>query len=117
MNVFADESIDRPIVDRMRQIGHNVIYVAELAPSISDDDVLAQANSQGALLLTADKDFGELVFRQSRAHGGVVLVRLAGISATLKAEIVAETFRDRALEMQGAFTVISAGIVRIRRYP
>jgi len=35
MNVFADESIDRPIVDQLRQDGHNVIYVAELAPSIS----------------------------------------------------------------------------------
>jgi predicted nuclease of predicted toxin-antitoxin system len=117
MNVFADESVDRPIVDRLRQDGHNVIYVAELAASISDDVVLATANSQGALLLTVDKDFGELVFRQSRAHGGIVLVRLLGVSAALKADIVAETFRDRALEMQRAFTVISAGTVRIRRYP
>jgi predicted nuclease of predicted toxin-antitoxin system len=117
MNVVADESIDWPIVDRLRQDGHNVIYVAELAPSISDDEVLSQANRQGALLLTADQDFGELVFRQSRANGGVVLVRLLGISAALKAKIAADTFRDRALEMQGAFTVISAGTVRIRRYP
>jgi predicted nuclease of predicted toxin-antitoxin system len=117
MNVLADESIDRPVVDRLRQDGHNVIYVAELAPSISDDEVLSKANSQGALLLTADKDFGELVFRQNRANGGVVLVRLLGISAALKAEVVAETFRDRASEMQGVFTVISAGTVRIRRIP
>jgi predicted nuclease of predicted toxin-antitoxin system len=117
MDIIADESIDRQIVDRLRQDNHDVVYVAELAPSISDDEVLNRANSQGALLLTADKDFGELVFRQNRAHGGVVLVRLLGISSDLKADIVAQTFTVRSAEMLHAFTVISPGIVRIRHYP
>jgi predicted nuclease of predicted toxin-antitoxin system len=117
MNVLADESIDRPIVDPLRQDGHDVTYIAELTPSISDEEVLRQANSLSAVVLTADKDFGELFFRQGRVHCGVVLMRLLGISVALKAEIVAETFRDRASEIPGAFTVISAGIVRIRRHP
>ena len=69
------------------------------------------------MLLTGDKDFGELVFRQKRVHGGVVLVRLLGISAYLKAETVAKAFVDRGAEMPGAFTVISPGMVRIRRIP
>ncbi len=114
MNLLADESVDQPIVDRLRHDGQDVLYVAELSPSISDDDVLQQANGQSALLLTGDKDFGELIFRQKRVHGGVVLVRLLGISAALKAEIVAKAFNDRGAEMPGAFTVISPGMVRIR---
>jgi predicted nuclease of predicted toxin-antitoxin system len=114
MNLWADESVDRPIVERLRQDGHSVVYVAELSPSISDDEVLQQSNGQGAILLTADKDFGELVFRQNRVHNGVVLIRLLGISANSKAEIVAETLRLRAEEVSSAFTVISPGIVRIR---
>jgi len=117
MIVLADESVDFPIVDRLRGDGHSVAYVAELSPSISDDAVLQQANGQGALLLTADKDFGELVFRQNRIHGGVILIRLLGMLAEIKAEIVAETMRDRAAELPGAFTVISPGMVRIRRVP
>ena len=66
MNFLADESVDRPIVDSLRQRGHDVLYVAEMEPGISDDAVLDLANQEGALLLTADKDFGELVFRQRR---------------------------------------------------
>ena len=59
MNVVADESIDRPIVDRLRQDGHQVWYVAEMEPGISDDAVLDIANREVALLLTADKDLAK----------------------------------------------------------
>lgn len=59
MNLLADESVDRPIVERLRQDGHATLYVAELAPGVSDEDVLREANSRSALLLTEDKDFGE----------------------------------------------------------
>jgi len=69
------------------------------------------------LLLTGDKDFGELVFRQKRVHGGVVLIRLQGISASLKADIVANAFQSRGHEMLGGFTVISPGMVRVRQGP
>ena len=64
MNLFADESVDGPVVERLRRDSHDVVYVAELAPSITDDDVLREANGRSAVLVTADKDFGELVFRQ-----------------------------------------------------
>lgn len=114
MNLLADESVDRPIVERLRADGHLVDYVAELAPSVSDDVVLDRANSDGALLLTADKDFGELVFRLKRVTSGVILVRLSGLSPSLKPSIVAEAIRIRGAEMTHAFSVISPGTVRIR---
>jgi predicted nuclease of predicted toxin-antitoxin system len=66
MNLVADEGVDRQIVEQLRHDGHDVLYVAELAPSISDDEVLQKANDWHAPLLTADKDFGELVFRLNR---------------------------------------------------
>lgn len=84
-------------------------------PRASQTRVLQQANDRGALLVTADKDFGELVFRQGRVLSGVVLLRLAGLSNATKAEIVAEVCRERASELRRAFSVISPGQVRIRR--
>lgn len=66
MNLLADESIDRQIVDRLRLDGHDVFYIAEVEPSINDDQVFDRANAQQALLITADKDFGEIVFRERR---------------------------------------------------
>jgi predicted nuclease of predicted toxin-antitoxin system len=117
VNLLADESVEGQVVERLRQDGHDVIYVAELAPSIVDEEVLHQANARGAVLVTADKDFGELVFRQGLVHSGVVLLRLAGLANVTKAEIVSEVCRLRAAELIGAFTVISPGQVRIRRRP
>ena len=115
MNLVADEGVDRPVVERLRQDGHDVVYVAELSPSVADEEVLRQANARRAVLLTADKDFGELVFRQGLVHSGVVLLRLAGLANTTKAEIVAEVCRDRGAELVGTFSVIAPGQVRIRR--
>ena len=114
MNLFADESVEQPVVERLRQEGHDVVYVAELAPSINDDEVLREANGRNAVLVTADKDFGELVFRQGALHAGVVLLRLAGLANRTKGEIVAEVCRIRGAELIGSFSVISPGQVRIR---
>lgn len=45
MNLVADEGVDRQIVERLRQEGHDIVYIAELAPSISDDEVIREAKS------------------------------------------------------------------------
>lgn len=117
MNLVADEGVEREVVERLRADGHDVVYVAELSPSITDDEVLNEANARPALLVTADKDFGELVYRLGRVHGGVVLVRLGGLSAAAKSEAVAGVFRDHAAELPSGFCVVSPGSVRIRRSP
>ena len=115
MNLLADESVDSAVVQRLREDGHDVVYVAELSPSVEDEQVLRQAKVENALLLTADKGFGELVFRQRLVQSGVILLRLAGLANATKAEVVAQVFRERATELVGAFSVIRPGQVRIRR--
>ena len=102
------------MVERLREDGHDVLAVAEMVPSIPDETVLAQANQRGDLRLTADKDFGELVCRQHQLTAGVVLIRVAGLSAEAKAGIVSAVIHDYGAELWHAFTVISPGMVRIR---
>ena len=115
MKLLADESVDRQIVERLRRDGHEVASVADLAPGLEDPAVLERANAQDAILLTADRDFGELVFRQSQVHAGVALIRLSGLSAERKGAIVASAIRQHEAELAGAFVVISPVSVRIRR--
>lgn len=55
MNLLADESVEQQIVARLRLDGHEVLYVAEMEPGITDDVVLERANERSALLLTGDK--------------------------------------------------------------
>ena len=114
MKLLADEGVDAPIVRRLRADGHDVDYVAELTAGIADGEVLRRANSESRVLVTVDKDFGELVFRLGTVSEGVLLVRLAGVPSSQKAELVAEAVRDHGDEMSRSFTVLSPGLVRIR---
>ena len=115
MNFLADESVDRPIVDALREDGHAVLYVTEMDPGISDEEVLDKAEKGTAILITADKDFGELVFRQQRITKGVVLVRLAGLLPSKKAEIASTMIKKHLDAIQNAFSVISPNAIRIRQ--
>jgi predicted nuclease of predicted toxin-antitoxin system len=116
MNFLADEGVDRQIVERLRQSGHEVLYIAEMEPSISDEEVLKRAHEKQALLITADKDFGEIVFHQKLLTvGGVILLRLLGLSPERKAEITSKAIENRSRELPSAFSVISPGRIRIRR--
>ena len=114
MNIVADESVDASIVARLRSENHRVIYIAELSPSVPDTVVLSQANELGALLLTADKNFGELVFRQKLVTHGVVLLRLMGLSLETKAETRSLALRDYGSKFDGRFSVLSPGVLRVR---
>lgn len=114
MNIVADESVDGQIVERLRADGHTVQFVAELDPGIDDDVVLLRSREANAVLLTADKDFGDLVFRQHLLHSGVVLIRLAGMEPERKADLVSRAFARHPCELRRGFSVLSPRALRIR---
>jgi predicted nuclease of predicted toxin-antitoxin system len=115
MRLLADEGVDQLIVDNLRRAGNEVLYVAEMSPGLTDEEVLDLANRLSTLLLTADKDFGELLFRQKRISSGIILLRLAGLASATKAEITTRAIRIHASELPGSFTVITPGTIRIRK--
>jgi predicted nuclease of predicted toxin-antitoxin system len=84
------------------------------SPSISDTKVLAAAYRRKSLLITADKDFGDLVFRQQKSSAGVILLRLSGVLSLEKAEIVASVIEVYGKKLAQAFTVVTIEAVRIR---
>ena len=115
MKFVADENLDRSLIQKLREAGHEVISVAEMEPGIPDEVVLATANSHAAMLITEDKDFGELVFRRSLVHQGVILLRLAGLPVAAKAELLVATLATHERELNGAFAVVTPRAIRIRR--
>lgn len=114
MKFLADENVDYPIITRLRNDGHEIYAIVEMSVGISDDLVLAQANQQDVVLLTNDKDFGDMVYRDRQFTCGIVLLRLAGLSNEQKAEIVASVLAQYAEKLARAFTVITPRNVRIR---
>jgi predicted nuclease of predicted toxin-antitoxin system len=117
LTFFADEGVERQIVERLRLDGHEVAYVAEMSPGIVDEVVLMRSHTSSSLLITADKDFGELVFRQRQSSTGVLLIRLWGLSPDMKAAVVSGAIQEHGSELAGAFAVLSPGNIRIRRQP
>ncbi|MFO0926180.1 MAG: DUF5615 family PIN-like protein [Gemmataceae bacterium] len=117
MRLLADESVDGPVVAQLRADGHNIAWIAEESPGIPDDEVLARAYAEGKVLLSADKDFGELVYRHRRSHAGVLLLRLAGLDEAVKCDLVSRAVSEQGDELVGAFAVLTADALRIRRDP
>jgi predicted nuclease of predicted toxin-antitoxin system len=111
----CDEGVDRLIVEQLRSDGHKVTYIAEVSPSVPDDEVLREANARGAVLVTADKDFGELVFRLGQLSTGVLLIRLHDLHTNDRARLVGAVVREHGAELTGAFSVLSPTKLRIRK--
>lgn len=114
MRFVCDEGVERQIPTLLRERGHNVWYVAEIDPGISDTEVLSLCREQEAILVTPDKDFGELVFRKGETNYGVVLLRLAGTAPEGKARLLAAFITKHGERIRGSFSVVEAGRTRIR---
>jgi predicted nuclease of predicted toxin-antitoxin system len=121
VRILADEDVEFPIIERLRIDGHAVAAIVEQAPGSPDITILERAVRENVLLLTADRDFGDYVFRDRRPApiAGIVLYRL-GNSFNLdeKATIVGDTFAQHgAGEFAAHFTVIDGAKVRFRPLP
>lgn len=104
---LADENFDLNIVRLLRQEGFMVHAIAEMAPSIADPQVLAIAVEQNAIILTEDKDFGELVHRLRLPHRGILLVRPTKMDPSEKAIRVLNSVRQHLAQLPNAFAVLS----------
>jgi len=115
MKLLADEGVDKSIVDLLRASEFDVHYILETDRGIDDDQVLQIANAEDRILLTQDKDFGEMVFRLRKIHLGIVLIRLGIMISSEKAILVTQAFLDHREKLKSAFTVIQNNAIRIRK--
>jgi predicted nuclease of predicted toxin-antitoxin system len=99
LRILADESVEGEIVARLRSEGHDVAYVPEISAGIRDDEVLARANAEERVLLTEDKDFGDLAFFYGNRSSGIVLLRAHGVGTDAKAGAVAEVLEAHESEL------------------
>lgn len=114
MKLVADESVEGPTVNALRAAGHEVLSIAEFSPGIDDTEVLNIARRQDALLLTADKDFGDLVFRNCERHCGVLLIRSPQDNLEENASNTLAAIDQHGSEMRYRFAVLAKRGLRIR---
>lgn len=115
--LLADENIAAWLVRELRNGGFDVLYVAECTGGITDDEVLELARRDDRLLLTEDKDFGDLVFRLKRRVAGVLLLRMP-LSRRMEQGNRLRGVLDRYGEnLLGRFTVVESEKIRFRSLP
>jgi predicted nuclease of predicted toxin-antitoxin system len=115
MKLFADEGLDFPIVLALREQGYEVIYAAEIACGAADEILLQKAFSENAILITKDKDFGELVIRRQLPVLILILIRIDQLNLSSNIEIVVNFIVSYEAELKGSFTVIQEDKIRIRK--
>ena len=117
MNFVDDESCARPVIQALREAGHDVVAIAEIARGASDDQVLERALKEKRVLITEDRDFGELVYARGRSSAGVILVRFPSLARRAKSATVVEAVSRLGSRLRDTFTVVEPGRVRISSRP
>lgn len=112
--IVADESVDFRIIKALRGNGFDIVAICELSPSISDKEVLQIAVDKNALLITEDKDFGELVFRLQLPHKGILLIRINDNRFKIESSI--HTIKLYFTELKDRFSVLADERLRIRQF-
>jgi predicted nuclease of predicted toxin-antitoxin system len=117
MRFVADENVSRVVIERLRAGGFEVIAVGETRSGAPDKDVLESATREGCILITEDRDFGELVIRQRLGVRGMILLELDRLSNAMEADVVAEVVSNHADRLLDNLVVIEPGRIRVRPLP
>jgi predicted nuclease of predicted toxin-antitoxin system len=109
---LVDECTGPAVAAWLVQQGHDVYSVYDQSPGDTDDDVLHRAFREARILITNDRDFGELIFREGRNHRGVVFLRLDDERAANKIRVLELLLANHASELPDRFVVVTETQVR-----
>ena len=114
MKFLADECCDAELVSFLRSEGHDVLYIIEFKRGASDKEVLEKAFAEERIIITEDKDFGELVHRFKKPAYGIVILRFEVHESHLKCSRLKRLMDEYSLKLEGHFVVIDSEKFRFR---
>ena len=113
MRLLIDSCVWSPAAGELRAAGHDVSSVSEWDADPGDEEILRRGNSENRVMITLDKDFGELVFVLGAPHRGIL--RLVGIRARDQGRVVLRVLAEHGEQLeQGALIVAESDRIRIR---
>ena len=117
LRFLADESCDFAVVRALRVAGHDVLSVIERERGATDDRVIFLALAEKRILLTEDKDFGQLVFASGHAAGGVIFIRFSAPHRAALPPRIVELAGKEGERLQRVFVVVQPRRTRIISLP
>lgn len=117
MRFLADECCDVAIVMALRKAGHDVKAVSEISPSAEDLDVIRLATREKRILITEDKDFGQLVYAYGQTSGGVIFLRYPVSARQRISEDIVRLVKQSGKKLVRRFVVVQPGRIRVSGVP
>ncbi len=115
MRFLVDECTGPAVASWLRDHNHDVFSVFDEARGVDDDTIIKKALEENWILITNDKDFGEKVYRQSRLHRGVILLRLGDETSSSKINILSRLLQRYQDRLQNSFVVVMEKQVRFAK--
>jgi predicted nuclease of predicted toxin-antitoxin system len=113
MRFLVDECTGPAVAQWLHQQNHDVISVFDEIKGADDQEVIQKACEQNRILITNDKDFGELVYRDKKPHKGVILLRLEDERAANKIAVLRHLLEKYEKSLSGHFIVVTETTIRI----
>lgn len=111
---IVDECTGIAVAQFLREQGFDTVSVSEESPQISDLEILQRAIAEQRIVVTNDKDFGDMVFRDNHHHPGILLLRLADDRVATKIRVVAAVLKQYVDKLEDGFVVATEQNIRIR---
>ncbi len=112
MRFLVDECAGPKVAAYLRGEGHEVFSVFDAAQGLSDERLLVKASDENWILVTNDKDFGEMVFRERRPHRGVIFLRLEDERSANKIAVLHELLKNYSDRLPDRFVTVTETKVR-----
>jgi predicted nuclease of predicted toxin-antitoxin system len=117
MKILANENIPHLSVLHLRELGYDVLSIGESNPSILDSEVMKIAISEDRIIITFDRDYGELIFKNNyKPEQGVIFLRFNEYAPEEPGVFVGNLLRNDKLKLQRALTVVDQYGIRQRKY-
>lgn len=114
MRYLADENIEFPIISTLRENRVDILAVREIMKGATDSEIIEYAFKNKLLIITSDKDFGELTFRLQKPSCGIILLRNPEADCKEKAEILLAALQKISDDALNKFIVIDKFKIRFR---
>ena len=114
LKFLLNVGVGQKVFEFLQAEGFDASSIIALDATMPDNDILEIANREERMVVTMDKDFGELVYRNKLAHFGVFLLRLEDATGDEKVAVIRQILEGYADLMPGKFCVYKNGRLRIR---
>jgi predicted nuclease of predicted toxin-antitoxin system len=110
---LADVNVEKPVVDYLLKEGYDIEWIPDIEIGMSDEGLLQIANREKRILITNDKDFGELIFLQKRLTSGIILIRAKGLRSREKVRLMKKLLMGYREKLLNHFVVLTKNKIRV----